>query len=292
MNFLAQDTRIELPLGSTEFHSDSEENPNINFEAAPPSRFLLDIKAATLTVHLPKGDSASTKRPVVVICPGGGYVGLCIDKEGHFLASYLNRHGIVAAVLKYRIPVKEKKSWPLPFEDTMLALAMLKEHSEEWALALDRLALMGFSAGGHLAGSVGLRFDEIRGSRDFPCPTHLALVYPVTSASRTDTEKAMDGLFRQLLGDADTPENRVAHSLENHVTPASPALFLAHAQDDPVVPLWHSEVLYDAARKNNVPVELRVHPTGGHGFDGAGTCEHVAIWLDRFIEWFKSCKRS
>ncbi len=278
----ATDIRLELPLGTNSFQHQLHRDEQIRWEE-PDNRFITNVHAATLTLHIPTG--RDTKRPVVLIFPGGGYSGVSIDKEGHYVAAWLNERGIAAAVVKYRLPNPGGGSTvPLPWQDALEALKVLRLVGNEFALNLDHLCLLGFSAGGHLAASIALRIDELDPEHLLPRPSHAALIYPVVSIA---TVTPHTWSFKMLLGDDVTDEVRLSYSLENHVKPSSPPLFLFHARDDSRVPCANSELLHAAARKAGVPSVLQFSESGGHGFGLGRPGTDAAEWPERFANWFR-----
>jgi acetyl esterase/lipase len=272
------DQRLEIPLHRTSFDRAAEAGEAIRWEE-PNNRFITNVHAASLTVHLPVGGGGL--RAMILICPGGGYGGVSIDKEGHFVASWLNGHGIAAAVLKYRYP-EPVDDLPLPFQDGIAALACIGDHADEWGVDLTKIGLMGFSAGGHLAGSLGLRFRELAGDRALPRPAFLCLIYPVVTAA---SDCGHLGSFKNLLQGELTPERVQAHSLENHLLRDSPPMFLFHAADDATVPVAHSQLLDDASQVAGSHSTLRICPEGGHGFGMGKVGEPCAKWPQAFLEW-------
>ena len=271
------DQRLEIPLHRTSFDRTAEAEEAIRWEE-PDNRFITNVHAASLTAHLPVGGA---RRPMILIFPGGGYGGVSIDKEGHYVASWLNAHGICAAVLKYRLP-ERAGGLPLPFQDGIAAMECIRDHADDWSLDLKKFGLMGFSAGGHLAGSLGLRFHELTRGRHIPRPAFLCLIYPVITAA---SDCAHLGSFKNLLQGELTDEDVRTHSLDNHVVQDSPPIFLFHAADDRTVPPAHSEKLHAACQNAGSHATVHICPEGGHGFGMGRAGEKCAAWPDLFLEW-------
>ncbi len=270
--------RIEVPLGSGQFGAGGE---TIRFEP-PDNRFVQNVSFPTLTLHVDA--STARPRPVMLILPGGGYTGVSLDKEGHCVANWLTTMGFAAAVVKYRCPPHKDAATglPNPFADVLDALAWVADHADFLSLDTSEVGLMGFSAGGHLAGSVGLRFDELASGRTLPRPRFLALIYPVVSSAdllgHSGSFQALEGYGAGLI----TPHD---FHLENHLDKTTPPMFLAHALDDPTVPVAGTQNLAECASRKGCHVTFHACRDGGHGF-GLGTPGNdSASWLDPFARW-------
>lgn len=235
----------------------------------------------TITIHLPPPGKANGT--AVVICPGGAYGGLMMSYEGHDIAQWLNAHGVVGVVLKYRVsPYRH----PAPFQDGQRAIRIARTRAAEWGVDSTRIGMMGFSAGGHLASTVGTHFDagdpkakdpldRVNGRPDF-----LILIYPVISMGPI----GHDGSTRNLLGAAPSAESIDALSNEKHVTAKTRPTFLTHAKTDQAVPSANSALFAAACKSNNVPVEYFELEHGAHGL-GCGTGAEWEAWQAKCIAW-------
>lgn len=233
-----------------------------------PDRFLKTVEGPSL--HLHRGEKEPSAW--VVICPGGGYGGVCIDKEGHEVARLLNAWGMGAAVLYYRLPdpsIYEEP--PRPLADAWAAM----DHVRGLA-AGKKVGLMGFSAGGHLALAAAL--DQPSRPTDF-----LILGYPVVSS---DPALSHGSSFNNLLGPS-APANRLARfSMEYRVTSKSPVAFAVHAEDDKSVPVQNSIALEKAYQKAGVSFTLCQKSWGGHGFGlPHGPKNNVPDWSADLHHW-------
>lgn len=238
-------------------------------------RAITNVFASTLTLSRPAGNKPV---PVVLICPGGGYASLMIDKEGHDVARWLNGLGIAAAVLKYRLPHPEAPSEdPWPLEDAREALRILFSRAPEWGLREDAIGIFGGSAGGHLAAYTANR----------PCcrPHFQILLYPVISF--LENEWTHTGSRRNLLGGRFDPERCLAYSAEKWVAPLSPPAFVVHAQDDGVVHVEHSRRYCAALRASGVPCEYLELSSGGHGFGLGIHGGEPQMWPERCAGWLR-----
>jgi hypothetical protein len=207
-----------------------------------------------------------------VICPGGGYGGLVIG-------------GIV---LKYRLPHGHAM---VPLLDAQRAVRMARFHSKDWAIDPKRIGIFGFSAGGHVASTEGTHFDAGSPKSDDPVervscrPDFMVLVYPVITMG----EKGHAGSRKNLLGPDPTPELIEKFSNEKHVTPETPPTFLAHAENDTVVPAENSRMFYEALQANKVPSKYLPLPSGGHGLNGyKGPMWDE--WQSQSIQWLADQK--
>jgi acetyl esterase/lipase len=218
---------------------------------------------AAITVHHPVNGNGAA----VVICPGGGYGGLVTGAEGHGIASWLNDHGITGIVLEYELP----KGRPLvPLHDAQRAIRMSRANAKAWKLNPSRIGIMGFSAGGHLASTVGTHFDAGDPKATDPIdrvscrPDFMVLIYPVITMG----EKTHLGSKRNLLGKEPTEESVTLFSNETQVTKDTPPAFLAHAKDDRAVVPENSRIFHEALKANGVASEYLELPSGGHGLNG------------------------
>jgi acetyl esterase/lipase len=209
--------------------------------------------ATELEVHLPASDKATGA--AIVVCPGGGYIRHVMDREGWPIADWLNAHGIAAILLLYRWPEGRPQ---VALLDAQQALRTTRAKGAEWGVDPGRVGVLGFSAGGHVASTVGTHFDA--GSR----PDFQILVYPVVTMG----EKTHAGSKAKLLGPNPPPELVKLYSNELQVTDQTPPAFVTHAADDGPVPPENSRALVAAMRAHGVPVEYLEFPTGGHGFNG------------------------
>jgi len=171
--------------------------------------------------------------------------------------------------------------------DALRALRIIRHRAAEWKVDPKRLAILGFSAGGHLAASAGVHYDllppavgdEIDGQ---PCrPDAFVLCYPVISAGAF----AHQGSFRNLLGDDESGEMRHLMSAEEHVSEETPPTFMWHTVDDGAVPVENSFLFARALHRRNVPLEMHLYPHGRHGLGLAPDDAHVATWAELCCQW-------
>jgi acetyl esterase/lipase len=232
--------------------------------------------------------AASPNGAAMVICPGGGYGGLVMGAEGAGIAQWLNQHGITGVVLKYRLP---KGRAMVPLLDAQRAIRTTRLHSKEWGIDPKRIGIIGFSAGGHLASTAGTHFDAGDAKSADPVqqmscrPDFMILVYPVISMG----ELGHAGSRKNLLGAEQTPELVEKFSNEKQVTADTPPAFLAHAVDDKVVPVAHSQVFAEALKAKHVPARLLELPSGGHGLNGYKGPSWDA-WQTQSLQWLAELK--
>lgn len=237
-----------------------------------------------LQVFLPKVPNAAASS--IIICPGGGYSVLAIDHEGIEVAKTLNQMGIAAFVLKYRIPdsscMDHRENVPLM--DAQQALKMVRENASKWKLDSAKIGVMGFSAGGHLASSLGTHFNNLVVSNPNHTslrPDFMVLLYPVISFNDSIAHK---GSKENLIGK--NPPAALVHrfSNEEQITAKTPPAFLVHAIDDDAVPVANSISFVEALAKNKVPAEMHLYQSGGHGF-GLHNKTTKDEWIERLKNW-------
>jgi acetyl esterase/lipase len=229
-------------------------------------------------------------KPCVIICPGGGYRILASEHEGTDVAKYFNSIGIHALVLKYRIPSDDhqpdKKIAPL--QDAQRAVQLVREHAKDWKVDPNKVGIMGFSAGGHLASSLAVHYDDIKikeNNKISVRPNFQILGYPVISFSKFSHV----GSRKNLLGKDSTESMMNYFSNEMHVNSNTPIAFLVHAKDDKVVPIENSFIYVDALKSNGVEAELFVYETGGHGF-GMINKTSSESWINAMKSWLQKNK--
>ncbi|MBE6340025.1 MAG: alpha/beta hydrolase [Bacteroidales bacterium] len=241
---------------------------------------IVRVTTPTLEIFTPK--SKTENSPAVVVCPGGGYARLCYDKEGVEIAKWLAENGFVAAVLKYRLPsdaIMSRRPFG-PLSDARQAVRYLRQNANKYGVDNKKIGIMGFSAGGHLAGSAAtLTIDTLGSAR----PDFAALIYPVISFDKQITHAGT----RQCLiaGLPDEAELANLFSLDTQVGMDMPPVFIACAFDDTAVPCYNSLRFADAMARNKQLCELHVYSKGGHGF-GLGTDRPAGEWTKNFITWF------
>ncbi|EON75281.1 Endo-1,4-beta-xylanase B precursor [Lunatimonas lonarensis] len=247
------------------------------------------VQEPTLQVFLPAKRNATGQ--AVIICPGGGYGVLAYDWEGLDIAKWLNGHGIVGIVLKYRLPSAENQTEPhlVPLSDAQRAMRLVRSRAAEWHIDPGKIGIMGFSAGGHLASSLATHFDGGDPSASdvvekFSCrPDFAILAYPVISFDPAYTHI---GSRNNLIGQQPDSKWVEYFSNEKQVTSETPPSFLFHSQDDTVVPISHSIRFYEALTLHQVPAEMHLYPTGGHGFSLSVTKEGTQKgWMESCVQW-------
>jgi len=226
----------------------------------------------------------------VIICPGGGYWGLAIGHEGAQVAKWLNGLGITAFVLKYRLPddsIMENKSIG-PMQDGQQALRIVRSHAKEWGINPDKIGIMGFSAGGHLASTLSTHFNEKvyePGDSTSARPDFSLLIYPVISMDSSITHW---GSRVNLLGGTPTPELVKHFSNELQVNEQTPPAFLALSIDDNAVPVQNSISYALALKKYNIPCELHLYQSGGHGYGLGRSANTESTWPDACRKWLET----
>ena len=223
-------------------------------------RSVTFVSVPDMTVYLPLKEKSTGVG--IILCPGGGYEHLAIDKEGHDVAKWLNSIGIAGFVLKYRLPRSKGAGYTMetPLQDAQRAVRIARARAEEWHLDASRIGMMGFSAGGDLAARAGMSWDKGQSSAADPIerascrPDFLILGYP-------------------------------ALPKELHVTADTPPAFLVQASDDPLVSPENSIRFYLALKQAKVPAELHIYLKGGHGFGMVHSGLPTASWPLRFEDW-------
>ncbi len=253
------------------------------------------VQEPNIQVFLPSKRNAT--RQAIVVCPGGGYGVLAYDWEGTDIAKWLNSHGIAAIVLKYRLPSSVSQETPheAPIMDAQRAMRLVRQHAEEWNIDPKQVGVMGFSAGGHLASTLGTRFDAGDANASDPVekfssrPDFMILGYPVISLKE---HVAHIGSRNNLLGKSPSNELVDRFSNELQVTQDTPPTFIFHSQDDTGVPVQHSLLFYEALLEAKVPVEMHLYPKGGHGFSLAINSEGTQKgWTEACVSWMRELGR-
>lgn len=239
--------------------------------------FIINISEPRMYAYFaPKENANGT---AVVICPGGGYSGVSQIKEGTEIAKWFNDLGVTAFVLYYRMP---NGHWKIPLEDAQSALEIVHKRAKEWKIDEKKIGIMGFSAGGHLAATVGTHFTSETERPDF-----MILGYPVVTMDSSYTHM---GSRINLLGKKPTKELVKLYSNELQVKKNTPPTFIVQAIDDKTVPIANSEQLYKALQEKGIPSELHKFDIGGHGFGMRPRGIPVDSWPDLLKEWLKNQK--
>lgn len=245
---------------------------------------IRNVSKPTLSIFLP--EDSRKNGTAVLICPGGGYQVLAAGHEGFDVARRFNEEGITAFVLKYRIPDPNTMEDPStgPLQDAQRALQYIHEHAKGFGINRNRIGIMGFSAGGHLAATAGTHFHKpvLPGAKSAEVkPDFMILVYPVISFM--DSVGHM-GSRENLLGKSPDMAKIRNYSNELQVTAATPRTFLVHAKDDKVVVPANSELMLESLRRHRVPAEIFLYEKGGHGF-GMDNPTSSEKWMDKVIAW-------
>jgi len=273
---------------------------NLNAETAmPETRYLWPEGAPgakgdegkdkpKLDIYLPPEGAANGA--AVVVCPGGGYGGLALGHEGDEIAKFLNGFGVSAFVLHYRLG-SHGYHHPVQLGDAQRAIRTVRSDASKYGITPDRIGIMGFSAGGHLASTAGTHFDAGQPESEDPIekvgcrPDFLILCYPVVSFTTQYTHR---GSLRNLLGKQESDQELVKNlSNELQVTNETPPTFLFHTNEDRGVPPENSVLFYMALRKAGVPAEMHIYQKGGHGIGLTKGGEVNATWGNRLKGWMQ-----
>ena len=252
---------------------------------APGALGSADEDKPTLTIYRAARGATGTG---VVVAPGGGYGALAMDHEGRQVAAYFNAMGVSAFVLKYRLGPKYRH--PIELGDAQRALRLVRSRAQEFGVNADRIGLMGFSAGGHLAATAGTRFDTGNPSapdaidRASSRPDFLILGYPVITF---ETGVTHAGSVRNLLGENPDPKLIELMSNELHVTAQTPPTFLFHTNADTGVVAENSVRFYLALRKAKVPAEMHIFESGPHGVGLALGDPALGAWPVLLTNWLR-----
>ncbi len=266
--------------------------------AQEPTTFLLwpngapgaigseDRDQPSLTIFLPTKSQANGTG--VIVCPGGSYTALASNHEGRQVANWLNSLGIAAFVLKYRLGPRYHH--PIELQDAQRAIRLVRAHAAEYGVVADRIGVLGFSAGGHLAATAGTHFDDGNARDSDPIqraasrPDFLVLAYPVISLT---TEYTHQGSLRNLLGDNPDPKLKEALSNELQVTARTPPTFLFHTTEDKTVPVENSVLFYLALKKAGVAAEMHIFERGPHGVGLALQDPALGEWPELLANWLR-----
>lgn len=250
--------------------------------------WIQNVQEPSLEIFLPTKRNSTGR--AVVICPGGGYSGLAYDWEGSDIAKWFNSKGIAAFVLKYRLPQSKSvnTSFEAPLQDAQRALKLVRSNAKKWNLNEEQIGIMGFSAGGHLASTLGTHFESTKGFEQDPLnnisarPDFMVLIYPVITMDTTYTHS---GSRNNLLGKNPDKELVEFYSNELQVTENTPPTFLLHSTDDKAVPVMNSLLFYQALVEKEIYSEMHIFPTGGHGYALATGKGALEKWPDLLHAW-------
>jgi acetyl esterase/lipase len=276
---LNEPTRVDLWPGSPP-GGGGPGGPERLYKSGSHAGAVSNVSVPRIEVYKP----AHPNGTAVIVIGGGGYARIGMAQEVMATATWLASQGITPVVLYYRLPADH---WPAvaPFQDAQRAIRVLRAHAREFGVNPARIGVIGFSAGGNLAG-----IAETRSAADFyPAvddadrhsarPDFAALIYPVISLQQPfDTTRS----GRELSTQADAVQ---AYSVQLHVTPKTPPTFLAQAEDDPISNIGNSRIMFAALKQNGVETELHVFAKGGHGWGMGTPGSEVSAWPQLFLAW-------
>jgi acetyl esterase/lipase len=249
----------------------------------PGEGLVRRVITPTLEMYLPEKENASGA--AIVICPGGGYSVVVYEGEGISIAKEFAKKGVAAFILKYRLPndtFQVNKSIA-PLQDAQQAIKMVRDSASAWGIDANKVGVMGFSAGGHVASTEATHFSKAlieNNSTTNLRPDFQILVYPVISMQDSLTHK---GSRMQLLGSNPSKETIDLYSNELQVNKNSPPAYITHAADDKVADVDNSIIYFEKLRHNKVPVEMHIYQKGDHGF----VFRHPG-WMEPLFEWMQA----
>jgi acetyl esterase/lipase len=249
---------------------------------------ISNVQSPDIAVYLPTKRFATGQ--AVIICPGGGYWIVAYDLEGTDIARYFNSIGVAAIVLKYRQPVYGNTLVPhkAPLMDAQRAMRLVRYNAAKWNIDPGKIGIMGFSAGGHLASTLGTHFDygdkiATDSVEQMSCrPDFMILMYPVISFTDTCMHT---GSRDALLGKDPDKELVNYYSNELQVKEDTPPAFFVHADNDKGVPVENTLLMYKSLRQKNISTELHILSEGEHGFGLGNDNEHVGSWTYNLKLW-------
>jgi len=254
---------------------------------APGAKGNTPADKPSITIFQPS--SGKITHTGILICPGGGYVMEAMNKEGYKVAEWLNKLGVTCFVLKYRHGNRYR--YPAPFEDATRAMRIIRNGAAKWHLNKDKIGIMGFSAGGHLASTVGTHWDRGNAESKDPLkkvssrPDFMILGYPVITMERPYVH---EGSKHALLGKYPDPKLVKWLSNERQVTAQTPPTFIVQATTDQTVPVQNSVMFYQALINHGVPAELHLYAKGHHGFGLAKNNPLLSSWTTLCANWLRA----
>ncbi|MBN2425107.1 MAG: alpha/beta hydrolase [Calditrichaceae bacterium] len=258
---------------------------NSKVEEKAHSGMFSGVTIPTLEMYLPENEKSAGA--AVIICPGGGYSVVVYQAEGIQAAKEFAKNGVTAFVLKYRLPddstMTDKKIGPL--QDALQAIKIVRENASKWRIDVNKIGIMGFSAGGHLASTAATHFDKAvieNSNKTNLRPDFLILIYPVISMRDSLTHPDSRN---KLLGKNPSKEIIELFSNELQVDADTPPAYITHAGDDKLVDADNSIIFYEELKRHNIPAELHIYPRGNHGFVLRQKTEN---WIAPIINWMKS----
>ena len=260
-------------------------NKTTGTDVEPRPGMIRQVINPTLEVYRPEKNKATNA--AVVICPGGGYSVIVFEGEGVTAAKEFARNGVTAFVLKYRLPndeLQENKTIA-PLQDAQQAVKLVRERAGEWGIDSDKIGIMGFSAGGHLAATAATHFEKVLVDNEEGTsvrPDFQILVYPVISMQDSLTHP--DSKLK-LLGEAPSDETVDLYSNELQITANTPPAYITHAGDDGLVVVENSLQYYEQLLAHKVPAELHLYPKGNHGFVLRQPTDE---WMYPIFRWMRS----
>lgn len=232
---------------------------------------VANVTNPTLTVYPAKNGNGMA----IIACPGGAYIRLAMQHEGHDMAAWFNTQGITYAVLKYRMPNGHHE---IPLADAQQAIKLIRQHANEWGVDPNKVGIMGSSAGGHVASTAATHFtsDEDR-------PNFQVLFYPVIT---------MDDKFGvSLLGKNPSAEMIKKYSNELQVTTQTPPAFILCSADDHTVPCDNSIRYFQALTAGKIPASLHIYPTGMHGWGFKDSFIYKREWTEELEKWLREINK-
>ncbi len=227
---------------------------------------VTNVTVPTLTIFRP--EKSKNTGVAIIVCPGGGYTNLMMDYEGEDVAKWLTTQGITGIVLKYRVPAPQGTPRYLPaLQDAQRSMSIVRAKAGEWKIDPKRIGMLGFSAGGHLVVATATNFDK----------------RAYEAIDDIDKQNTRPDFVVSIYPGGVIKRNSDQLSEEIHVTSNTPPTFIAQATDDRLSE--NAVFLYLALKRANVPVELHLYSTGGHGFGMKPSDKPCATWPQRMIEW-------
>lgn len=232
---------------------------------------VANVTHPTLTVYPAKSGNGMA----VIACPGGAYIRLAMQHEGHDMAAWFNTQGITYAVLKYRMP---NGHFEAPLSDVLQAIRLMRQKAEEWGVNPDKIGIMGASAGGHLASTAATKFTSKEDRPDFQI-----LFYPAIVLNK--------GFARIMFGDDLSDELMNKYTNDLQVTPETPQAIIFNSSDDRTVSPDHAIRYYKALINNNISASLHLYPSGGHGWGYRDDFIYKRQWTGELEKWLREINK-